>query len=131
MTSSFVRFCVVTLLSLTVSFGGTIALHEYAGWPEEFAYAVALATAFLMNFLFLRGYIFPSRDVEPGRQFLVYALSAAGFRASEYALFLLVHTLLGVHYILTMIAIQGATFVIKFFFYGGVVFRGEGTGPKG
>ncbi len=62
------------------------------------------------------------------RQFAAYTASAIGFRVSEYLGFLALHTILGVHYIITMFVVQGATFVIKFFFYGRLVFRGRQDG---
>lgn len=131
MTRSFLRFCLTTVLSMVVNFGLTIALHELARWPEELAYAVALVTVLLMNFVLLRSYVFSARHIEPGRQLALFALSTAGFRLSEYLAFLLLHTWLGMYYVLAMFLVQGTAFVTKFFYYGRLVFPDRRDGePK-
>lgn len=120
---SFVRFCLVTVLSLVVSFGLTITLHEAFAVAAEIAYALALVTVFVMNFLFMRYYIFRAQQGCIVRQFSLMILASLGFRSAEYGGFLLLHTWAGLHYVAVMFAVQFISFVAKYFFYGGAVFR--------
>jgi putative flippase GtrA len=119
---SLLRFAVFTVISAALNFGLTIGLHEWLGLPEEAAYAIGLAVVFIVNFLGLRYYAFPGRGGRVGTQFAVYAVSSAAFRGAEYLAFLLLHTVLGVHYVVAMIVIQTASFVTKFLYYGRFVF---------
>ncbi len=120
---SLLRFGMATALTLAASFGLTILLHELLGTTEELAYAVALVVVFLSSFAFLRWYIYGRRTGPIVSQFLWYSVSALAFRGSEYGAFIILHTWLGVHYIVAMLVIQSASFVAKFVFYGAVVFR--------
>lgn len=120
---SLFRFVAATLISLAVSFGVTIALHELLGASEELAYAAALFLVYLLNFAFLRWWIYGLRLGPIVPQFLFYSASAVGFRAAEYGVFLVLHTWLGMQYLLAMALVQGASFLTKFFYYGSVVFR--------
>lgn len=123
------RWGVNTVASFVVNLGVTAGLHEVLSVRAEIAYATGLLTVFLMNFAFFRYYVFVQQEPLPiRRQFAAYTASAIGFRVSEYLGFLVFHTLLGVHYIITMFIVQGATFVAKFFFYGNLVFRGRQDG---
>jgi putative flippase GtrA len=123
---SFIRFCVVTGVSLVVSFGTTIVLHEVLGLAEEVAYALALLSVFVMNFVFLRAYIFSAAvRGSARRQFVLYTLSAIGFRISEYLAFVVLHTWLGVYYLIAMAVIQTAAFFGKYLYYGRIVFCGR------
>lgn len=124
-TPSF-RWGVNTVASFVVNLGVTAGLHEVLSVRAEIAYAAGLLTVFFMNFGFFRYYVFVQPEPMPiRRQFAAYTASAIGFRVSEYVGFLVLHTMLGVHYIITMFVVQGATFVMKFFFYGRLVFRGR------
>jgi putative flippase GtrA len=129
---SFARFCVVTGLSLGLNFGTTIVLHEVLGLAEEAAYALALLAVFATNFVFLRAYIFAAAvRGSARRQFALYALSAIGFRVFEYFAFLVLHTWLGIYYLIAMAVIQTAAFIGKYLYYGRVVFRDPiGCGPE-
>lgn len=123
------RWLVNTAASFVVNLGLTIGLHEGFGVATEIAYAVALVAVFLMNFAFFRYYVFVQEEPLPIRaQFVAYTGSAVGFRLSEYAGFLVMHTLLGVHYVIAIVLVQGAAFVAKYFFYGKLVFRGRNAG---
>ena len=118
------RWGVNTVASLVVNLGLTIGLHEGVGIHPAAAYAVALVTVFLMNFVLFRYYVFVQSEPRPiASQFVVYATSAIGFRLTEYLSFVLLHSILGVHYVVTIFVVQGISFVVKFFFYGNFVFR--------
>ena len=125
------RWGVNTVASFVVNLGMTVGLHEWLSVDPSVAYAVALLTVFLMNFVFFRYYVFSHPEPLPIRsQFMAYAGSAVGFRLAEYLCFLLVHIVFGVHYVVTIIAVQGASFIAKYFFYGAFVFRGRHSAPR-
>lgn len=119
---SLLRYVAITLLSAAVNFGVAIALADGLGTSEELAYGVALITVFAMNYLFMRYYIFAGPQRGAAGQFVIYTASAVGFRTSEYLAFLVLHTWLGMHYLLAMLLILGGSFIAKFLYYGRVVF---------
>ena len=121
--SSFTRYVIITGLSFVINLGLTVFLTEVIIFPEEASYAVALVTVFLMNFFFMRYFIYVSREGSAKRQFMFYMLSAMGFRGLEYISFLMIHTWLSVQYALAIIEIQVCSAIVKFFYYKVVVFR--------
>lgn len=120
---SFVRYVLVTCLSFVTNVGMTILLTEVLTLSEEVSFAIALITVFIMNFLFMRYYIYVSREGSAKRQFMMYMLSAIGFRGLEYISFLMIHTWLDVQYVVAIIEIQGCSSLVKFFYYKIAVFR--------
>ena len=120
------RWGVNSVASFVVNLGMTVFLHEFMGAEPATAYAVALFTVFLMNFVFFRYYVFVQPEPMPWRtQFATYAASAVGIRLLEYLTFLLVHMVGGIQYVIAIVMIQGVSFVAKYFFYGRLVFRGK------
>lgn len=119
----FTRYVIITGLSFVINLGLTVLLTEVLTFPEEVSYAVALATVFIMNFFFMRYYIYISLEDSAKRQFMLYALSAIGFRGLEYISFLMIHTWLGVQYAIAVIEIQVFSGLVKFFYYKVAVFR--------
>lgn len=117
------RWVGLSAFSFGLTVGITALCHEVIGWSEETGYALALVTAFLANFVAMRHVVFGDRAERLGRQFAAFLTASICFRTLEYWAFLLLHTLLGVHYLLTIIAVQGTSSVIKFAFYRSVVFR--------
>ena len=123
------RWGVNTGASFIVNLGLTVGLHEGLGVKAELAYGVALVTVFFMNFVFFRYYVFIQEKPAPiGQQFAAYTGSALAFRLAEYAGFVIIHSFLGLHYVATVILVQGIAFVIKFFFYG-KLFQSHKTNP--
>ncbi|MBB6430980.1 GtrA family protein [Algisphaera agarilytica] len=117
------RYLVNTGLSFVVNLGLTALLHEAFGVREATSYAVALVTVFVMNFLLFRYYVFDGRTDQPGKQLATFAGTSVVFRVSEWFVFRLLHEKLGVYYLLAIILVQGTTFVIKYFVYGGWLFN--------
>jgi putative flippase GtrA len=120
---SLFRYGVVSGMSFVINLGLTALLHEVFGVAEEAAYAVALITVFLTNFVMFRYYVYGRTVGAAHRQLLAYTLSAIGFRGGEYLSFLLVHTVLGVYYLAAIILVQSVSAITKFFYYRAVVFR--------
>jgi putative flippase GtrA len=123
------RYLINTGLSFAVNLGLTALLHEAMGVREELAYAVALAVVFVMNFLMFRFYVFDGRSDQPGKQVGLFLGTSIVFRLVEYLGFLLVHSVLGVYYLLAIVLVQGSTFVIKYFVYGGWIFKRTPSKP--
>ena len=125
--SSGFRFGMQSGLSFAMNFGLTVLLHESIGLREEIAFAVVLAFTTVMNFLLLRYFVYPGSQGHFLKQFGLFAISSLGFRCVEYSLFLLFHTYLGFAYRPVIVGTLLGTFVLKFFYYGTVVFSGRRT----
>lgn len=114
---SLFRYAQASLLSFMVNFGLTVGLHEVAGLPEEAAYAIALLTVFVGNFLTLRHYVYRTVPASIWGHGAKYAAASVSFRCSEYLTFLVVHTWLGLDYRLAVVGISGTSALCKFVFY--------------
>ena len=120
---SFGRFGLLGLASFAINIGLTAGLHELAGLAEELAYAVALAVVLVTNFAACRLWVFPDATGGVLGQGLAFLASSAGFRGAEYAAFLLLHTLAGVQYLVTIVIVTGVSTLAKFVHYRFLVFR--------
>lgn len=123
MLMSLLRFGLLSGLSLVVSVGLTVVLHEAVGMLEEWAFGISLVVVFAVNFVACKYWVFEGKAGDLKRQLVIFALSSAGFRLAEYLGFLLVHTVLGVYYLWAMIGLKSAVVLSKFFYYRAVVFR--------
>lgn len=112
----------MTLVSASLTLGLPPLFHEVLGLGEELAVALALGTAFAVNFFTVRIVVFRSFG-NPASEFLRYAITNASFRVSEYFLFIIFHLIFDMYYILALVIILLASFVIKFFFYRTFVFH--------
>lgn len=119
----FFRFCVSAGLSLGLSLALTVGLHRGLGLPAQAAYAIALVAVFVLNFFVARLYVFRADRQCPRQQFLIYTLTSACFRFGEYGLFTLFYSVLHLNEAVAVVLAQGLSFIIKFFFYGRVVFK--------
>jgi putative flippase GtrA len=115
----------MSLLSFTVNLGLSALLHERLGWSEELAFLIAIAIVLLMNFLACRYLIFDAREGDIRQQAVRFLLSALGFRGAEYGCFLLIHSWLGVQYLVAITGILGVSFGAKFLFFGRFVFQSQ------
>ena len=75
------------------------------------------------NFLVCRHYVFEGRLGDANRQLVEYLLASLFFRGVEYLGFLLLHTTIGISYIVAIFIVLLCSFFAKFAFYGKVVFR--------
>ena len=114
-------------LSSIVTVGLPILLHEAFSVAEEAAVAIALVTAFVVNFVTLRVFVFGSIG-NKGHEIFRFGLVSAGFRLAEYGIFLVAHNVLQYYYVFAlavMLAISAAgKFVVYKYF---VFFRKAGT----
>lgn len=123
----FVRYLAMSGLSFMISVGLTVSLHEVLGVPEESAAAVALATAFVVNFVTVRQFVFRNTN-DPFPQMVRFGLTSIVFRIVEYLFFLLLHSHLGVFYVVALIVTLVTSLVLKYLCYRYFVFgprRGE------
>jgi putative flippase GtrA len=118
-----VRYGLLSAGSFLITVGGTAFGHEIIGAPEEKAYAIALVVAFIVNFLAMRYYVYDGRRGNAIAQLSLCLASSLAFRGMEYGAFLVVHTWLKTPYALAIVAIQLCSWLVKFFYYRGIVFK--------
>lgn len=123
------RFTQLALVSAGVTLGLPVPLHEWLGLEERVAVALALATAFAVNFIVARSYVFRASGAF-GPQLLRFALASAGFRVAEYLAFLLLFSVLGVFYVLALGLVLVISFGVKFAFYRTYVFTSTESGAE-
>jgi putative flippase GtrA len=117
------RFSAMGAIGFSLNIATTVSLHEGLGAPEEVAFAVALVAVFMVSFFAGRYLIFEgAARGEPKRQLGKFVVWNAGFRLVEYTGFLIIHTIFGVPYLVTIVAVLGASFLTKYLAYSNVVF---------
>ena len=117
MRKALFRFVQLSGTSLVTNWGLMLGLHEWGRLPEEAAFALALATVLVLNFVVMRWYIYAPPPGALWHQFGLYLCSACGFRVAEYGAFLLWHTWHGSDYRLAVVGITVPSAVLKFFYY--------------
>ena len=121
--SRLARFAVMGGVGFVLNIGITVGLHEGLGAPEELAFGVALVVVFVFSFVTSRYLIFEgTAGGDPKKQLVKFAVSNAGFRVAEYVGFLVFHTVLGIPYVIAIVAVLAVSFLTKFFTYSTVVF---------
>ena len=83
------RFVLLGAISFTTNLGITAGLHELAGVSPDVAFAVGLATVFVLNFAAMRWWVFPESGRGVARQLGGFAMMSVIFRSSEFLVFLL------------------------------------------
>jgi putative flippase GtrA len=117
------KFGLLGALSLIVNLAVTTGLHELLGAAEETAFAVALATVLAMNFALCRYFVFErASEGDAGRQLSLFVISSLGFRGVELLAFFVVHTFLGVQYVVAILSILATSVLVKYLFFRSVVF---------
>ena len=118
-----VRFLQVGAVSFFLGLSITAGLHELAGLSEELAYAIALVCVFATNFVLLRSWTYDGRGRSVRSQLGRFFVASVIFRGSEYVGFLLVHSLLDVHYLIAIVGVEGTASLAKFAVYRRLVFE--------
>lgn len=121
------RYFLMTGFSATLTLGLPILLHEGAGIAERLSVGLSLATAFVVNFVTIRYVVFRSLG-DPVAELIRFAMTSLGFRVGEYVMFLLLHSIVGVFYVLALGIVLFASFVLKFLCYRFLVFTPGRTG---
>ncbi|NIM29080.1 MAG: hypothetical protein GTO67_14455 [Gammaproteobacteria bacterium] len=115
------RYSQLAVLSAGMNLGLPVLLHESGGIAERTAVALTLATAFIVNFIAARSYVFKASGAFTP-QMLRFAAASAGFRIAEYMAFLFLHTFFGLFYVLAIGVVLLISFGVKFVFYRSYVF---------
>lgn len=117
-----IRYGAVSGLSFGANLGLLWILHELAGLSPTLAFAAAIVTVSLFNFLLARHYIFQAAEAAPAGQLLRYALTSGGFRGLEFVAFALIAGLSRTHYLLAATLVLAGSFLLKFLVYRKRVF---------
>ncbi len=123
--SAITGFGLLGVASFSLNLGLSALLHEMIGASTELSFGISLTVVFIVNFLACRYLIFDAAGGNPLRQLIAFALSSLVFRGMEYVAFLLLHTVIGIHYLAAITAVLGVSAISKFLFYRGAVFVGN------
>ncbi len=117
-----VRFVAATLIAMIFNFGGTWLLHEVWGVGPQKAFAIVLVLVYVVNFTLVRFWVFTSRQ-NIYKQMMSYVMVSLCFRCSEYLVFTLLYTVLGLYYMLAVFISLFSLYCIKFIVYRFFVFK--------
>jgi len=118
-----IRYLVATALSFVLNLGLTSLMHEVMLLSEELSFGIALIVVMVNNFVMLRYYVFTAREQRILTQATAYVASSIGFRGAEYALFIIMHQAMGVHYLASVSVALVISFVSKFVLDRAMEFR--------
>jgi putative flippase GtrA len=117
-----------TGLSVSVTVGLPILLHEVFGVVEDRAVLIAFNVALVVNFIALRHFVF-SKGGSAFRDLVFYGAINVLFRVLEYAAFrLLFDDGAGVYYITAVVIVLTISSFVKFLVYRFIVFAGPRSG---
>ena len=116
-----VLFVLASGIGFGINVGLTAFLHEILGISPGISFAVALACAYAVNFFNNRRWVFAS-DAEAFPQVVKFLSVSLVFRLAEYLVFVLLHIILGLHYLLAVLISLFSFYFIKFFVYKKLVF---------
>jgi putative flippase GtrA len=111
--SQIIRYIGMAALSSAITIGLPVLLHEGFDMAEEIAVALAYGMSTITNFFIARNMIFGSSSGAQ-RDASRYIAMTAIYRSMEYGLFILLHSVGGLHYVLTILLVQGVFTIIKF-----------------
>lgn len=118
------RYLTMAVFSAAITLSVPLLLHEVLGVREQVAVAAALGTAFVVNFIGLRSFVFRSKG-KAQIEFIRYGLTSAMMRVGEYFCFLLLFDLLDLHYYVAFAATLIIFTASKFLIHRAYVFRRE------
>ena len=121
--ASLARFAIGGVVSSSVVLGVSALLREAGSVDERVAAAIGLATSLVVNFNVMRYFVFRGSAQPLLRQWLEFLASSGVFRGFEYVAFLFVNAFFAVHYLLALLLVLGTSFLLKFIWYEGWVFR--------
>jgi putative flippase GtrA len=121
-TRASVRYLVFSGISFCLNVGITATLREAFGVSPEIAFAVALVTVFVINFIGLRWWVFAGTERALAKQFAAFVLSSLCFRGLEYCAYLVLLRAFDVPYLIAVVATIGVSFVVKYVVYGSWLF---------
>jgi putative flippase GtrA len=108
-------------MSALLSLGVPFVLHEGFAVRPDIAVAIGLASAFVMNFIVAKLFVFRKKGPVK-REVARFTLVSLAFRSSEYLAFLLLHAVFGIQYMIANATVLFISFCVKFFVYKLFVF---------
>jgi putative flippase GtrA len=115
------RYILMTFLSAAISLGLPLILHETLLVAPSVAVGAGLITAFLVNFLTVKYYVFQSKD-PASQQVFRYVWVSLAFRSGEFLAFLTLHEFLFIQYQVALGCVLVVSIVLKFTVYKRFVF---------
>ena len=97
-------------------------LHEGFAVRPDIAVACGLAAAFVMNFFVARVVCVSGRRDRSNNSSARFALVSFAFRLPEYLVFLFLHNVFGIQYMIANASVLFLSFCLKFFVYKIFVF---------
>ena len=124
----FLRFSAFGLVVVAWSFGLNILLNEWFHLYPPAAYAIVVASQFVIGFLLNRYCVFDGRRAPFLAQFLKYVSALALLRGLDWAFYTVEVEFLAIPYLCAQAANTVLIFLAKFFIYKRV-FKGKPSGP--
>jgi len=122
LTREFVLYAIGSGLSVVMQLLLLGLFHEWVGFEERWAYLVAVALSFTVNFLYLRYVVYAGAvgrlSVLLGRTLAV----SLAFRLVEWVLFVVIYPRVAVNYVVLSFVLMAGLFVLKFVVYRTWVF---------
>lgn len=101
----------------------TYMATEWLKLAEELSFAISLVTVFFINFFYLRVFVFRSMSSPWESQMRDFFLASIGFRGAEYIAFVILLNSLQLHYLISVVSVLAASFLIKYVFFHRTIFK--------
>ena len=115
-------FGLVGVIGLGTNLAVTAFARDTMKVGVEGAYLMGYVSALLIGFALCRFFVFKSTDRAPGAQLTAFVISSSVFRGLEYSASLVLHSVVGVNYLLAIILVSMGAFMLKFTFYCSYIF---------
>ncbi|MFQ5760664.1 MAG: GtrA family protein [Acidiferrobacterales bacterium] len=118
----FTRYVVLGVLSFVLALSLNSVLHEIYYLDERISTAGAIFVVFIFNYFMARKFVFSSdRGWMP--QLVKFAMVSGGMRLSEFVLFFILFSIIGIHYLISYAISICIVFIVKYFAYKKIVFN--------
>jgi putative flippase GtrA len=115
------RMALLSLASLALGYGLTLAFHSWFAVPSAAAFSAAILICSVINFFGCRHYVFRGTKAPLWQEALKFFPSVLAFRAVEVALFAgfnaLLHNYHAAYFATTGISLAGKLFVSRVFIF--------------
>jgi len=121
------RFAILGGITFVTNVALTAFFHEVMRLSEEIAFGLSLVTVFSVSFVGCRYVVFENAwQGDPRKQAFLFLFASLGFRGTEFMAFLLLHSVLGIYYLVALPTILIVSFFAKFLYYRRAVFVASG-----
>ena len=115
-------FSLVGIVGLSANLAVTAFARDTMKLGVEGAYLMGYISALLIGFALCRFFVFKSTDRPPGAQLTAFVISSTVFRGLEYGASLVLHSVVGVNYLLAIVIVAAGAVFLKFAFYRSYIF---------